>query len=462
MISSSASRQSRLTSARQRARRVASRQRRARQARPARRAPRRRSGRPPRAHADADRAAPIGIPAERRRPRGAPGEARAAADRAGRRAPGRSPARRAGRARTRAAAPRWRRRRRGSRRNATSQSKTAGLDLAGRAQLADQLGGVGRVRHARDVACRAPRGSSVDVEPLERHQLGARRARAPPPSPTRAQPQAAGEPPLALARAARQRREPARVAAEQRHDRDPPRRSSRRAGRSPVSTSDGHARRTIAGLRIATGYASRSARASLARRSRRRGLRPRHAQPFARLRRTAEQERERDRRDQHEDDHEHREAEPAATAALVLVGNAARRGSDRRPGSPTSARAASVLRVDRAIEQAQRTRLVDADRLRVRANETAHENVRRQTRKSARLRAARSRIAEPSSMQRRRQSSTLALRERGGGSFQSARHPWSRSISSPRLVDEFSLTFLDSYCLSMWQASKPLRKLSTK
>ena len=57
----------------------------------------------------------------------------------------------------------------------------------------------------------------TDVEAFERQQLGARplahRRLA-----DRAQPQTAREPPLALARAARQRRDASRVAPEQRHD----------------------------------------------------------------------------------------------------------------------------------------------------------------------------------------------------------------------------------------------------
>ena len=66
---------------------------------------------------------------------------------------------------------------------------------------------------------RAERGVALGrVEALQRHQLGARRARARAADPERAQRQAAREAPLALARAARQRRQPPRVAPEQRHD----------------------------------------------------------------------------------------------------------------------------------------------------------------------------------------------------------------------------------------------------
>ncbi len=54
-------------------------------------------------------------------------------------------------------------------------------------------------------------------------------------------------------------------------------------------------------------------------------------------------------------------------------------------GLAASASAASVFAFDGAIEQAQRLGVVDPDRLRVRANETANENVRWQTRKSARF-----------------------------------------------------------------------------
>src|SRR5206468_12389810 len=104
------------------------------------------------------------------------------------------------------------------------------------------------------------------------------------------------------------------------------------------------------------------------------------------------------------------------------------------------------LRVDGAVEQTERLRLVDPDSLGVRTNETADENVCWQTRKCARFelldRGSRNFRGGGDVADRQRSvfaSSTQAVSKmlviHGVGNLQN------------RLVDEFSLTFLDSYCL---------------
>ena len=216
MISSSASRQSRLTSGGQRLGRrrprAAVRDSRTSAARTAGG-----SGRPPRAHGDADRAAPVGVPAERdlRRRSGPRSVARRRRRRC--RAPGRTRARREQaeleHAQPLGAGPVARRGSRGTR----AASRRRRLDLAGRAQLADQLGGVGGVRHARDVRRRARRGSRSRRS--ARASAARRRpARAAPPVPTRTAP----SPPAKrrwLLRAPRASADSRPVvAAEQRHD----------------------------------------------------------------------------------------------------------------------------------------------------------------------------------------------------------------------------------------------------
>ena len=82
------------------------------------------------------------------------------------------------------------------------------LHLPWRAQLTDQLDPIGAVGHARDVGAE-PRRGSRRVEALQRGEVSAR-AFAHPRLADRAQPQATREPLLALARAARQRRDASR------------------------------------------------------------------------------------------------------------------------------------------------------------------------------------------------------------------------------------------------------------
>ena len=137
-----------------------------------------------------------------------------------------------------------------------------------------------------------------------------------------------------------------------------------------------------------------------------------------------------------------------------MITNTARPSPGRRPVSSSSgippARLGSTTglaasrprpprsRVDRAIEQAERLRVLDADGLRVRANEAANENVCGQTRKRSRFEKLERGARHLRGCRYVAQWSAPDLLGRGEGSFQSARHPWSGD--SPELV--LSTSFL--------------------
>ena len=150
----------------------------------------------------------------------------------------------------------------------------------------------------------------------------------------------------------------------------------------------------------------------------------RHAEPFARLRRTAQQQRERDRRDQHEHDHEHGEAEPASTPGLALVGDPpASLGSIT--GLAASARAASVFALTARSNRPSGCASLMPTAL-------AYERMKPRTKtwagKLESAPASSCSIADRGTFVDAEMSPIVSARllALGAGSFQNARHPWSR------------------------------------